>query len=154
MNDFFNTRESEGRYNWLLVNIRDILRGKKCILFTDDPFCTYDFEMTAWTSSVTTSYGEIKTVHRDYALYPNFQIDYWKLKHLQEKCTKDNRIAYVVGFFTDCLLVWDITKIDLEERRYTQFCTSTTADYEKGKQEKEEVWLVKEEAIYKEEKES
>jgi len=152
MNTFFNDREMEGRYAWMMLNMKDILRGKKRIDFTLDPFCTFDFEMTAWTSSVTTSYGEIKTIHRDYTKYDNFMFDYMKGKRLQNKAREDNRKAYVVGFFDDYTLVWDITEMNLEERKYTQFCTTTTANYEKGKEEKEEIWLTKEEAIYKEER--
>ena len=148
--DFFNKREIEGRNKWLTINLKDILLGKKCILFTTGA-CTYDFEMTAWTTTVTASYGEIKTVHRNFTQYPNFMIDYKKVKRLQDRAIKDGRLAYVVGFFEDYDLVWDVTNMDLEGRKYTQYCTSTTADYQKGKQEKEEIYLNFDEAIYKEE---
>lgn len=148
MDTFFTARECEGRLKWLNLNLKDVLTGNKCIKFTTDPYCPHDFEMTAWTSSVTLSYGEIKTIHRNYSNYPNFQIDYNKVKTLQDNSANDNRRAYVVGFFDDDTIVWDITDIDFEERRYKQYCTTTTADYEKGKKPKEEIWLVKEEAIY------
>ena len=146
MNTFFTTREIEGRYEWITLNMKDILSGKKTIHYTEDPFEVYDFDMTA---STALSYGEIKTVHRDYTKFPNFQIDYKKLKSLQSLAKQDGRIPYLVCFFDDYTIVWDISGIDLEERMYTTFCTSTTADYTKGKREKEEVWLTIEEAIWK-----
>ena len=145
MTTFFATREIEGRKKWLELNLSDILNGKKTVHFTDDPFCPYDFDMTATT---TLSYGEIKTVHRNYNKYPDFQIDYIKVKTLQDISIKDSRRSYVVGFFDDETIVWDVTDMNLEERKYNQFCTSTTANYSKGKKEKEEIWLKKEEAIY------
>lgn len=144
---FFDARENEGRHLWLNLNERDILSGKKTIHFTENPFKVYDFDMTA---STVLSYGEIKTVHRDYIKFPNFQIDYKKLKALQDLSKQDGRVPYLVGFFNDYTIVWDITDINLEERKYNQFCTSTTAEYAKGKREKEEVWLTIDEAIYKE----
>ena len=72
MDNFFTTREIEGRHEWLNLNMRDVLSGRKTIHFTTNPYELYDFDMTA---STTFSYGEIKTVHRDYFKYPNFQID-------------------------------------------------------------------------------
>lgn len=149
MDNFFTTREIEGRHEWLNLNMRDVLSGRKTIHFTTNPYELYDFDMTA---STTFSYGEIKTVHRDYFKYPNFQIDYKKLKALQELAKQDGRIPYLVCFFDDYTIVWSIADIDLEGRKYSQFCTSTTADYEKGKREKDEVWLTIDEAIYKEKK--
>lgn len=146
-NTFFSTREIEGRSKWFELNKREILLGKKAVVFTLDEFDGVDFFMTAYTTN-TRSIGEIKTVHRPYSKYPNFQIDYSKAKGVQEKAKAENSIPYVVGFFDDCTIVWDISNIDLEERRYIQYCTSTTADYQKGKKKKEEVWLLKEEAIY------
>lgn len=149
---FFSTRENEGRHLWLNLNERDILSGKKTIHFTTGAFDTYDFDMTATTreDNDVLSYGEIKTVHRDYVKFPNFQIDYKKLKALQDLSKQDGRIPYLVCFFEDYTIVWDITDINLEERKYNQFCTSTMAEYTKGKREKEEVWLTIDEAIYKE----
>ena len=149
MDTFFTEREIEGRREWIDLNMRDVLLGKKTIHFTDDPYEAYDFDMTA---STTYSYGEIKTIHRDYSKYPNFQIDYRKLKTLQDKAREDNRVPYLVCFFDDVDVVWNISSIDLESRKYNQFCTSTTAEYTKGKKEKEEVWLTIEEAIYKNKK--
>lgn len=149
MNKFFNEREIEGRYKWLHLNIKGVLNGTKTIHFTDDPYELFDFDMTGGT---VLSYGEIKTVHRDYTKYDNFQIDYNKLKNLQTVSKEKNRTPYLVCFFDDYDVVWDITDIDLEERKYTTYCTSTTANYEKGKKEKEEVWLTIDEAIYKEKK--
>lgn len=143
--DKFTQRENEGRYMWLIINLPDILSGKKTIHFTDNPYETYDFDMTAHSLS----YGEIKTIHRPYTKYVNFQIDYNKLHSLKEKAKEDNRIPYLVCFFDDYSIVWDLTKINLEERKYTTYCTSTTAEnYEKGKKEKQEVWLTKEEALW------
>lgn len=150
-NDFFGTREYEGRMLWFELNRYDVLSGKKCIQFTQDEGCRYDFLMTAWTTSAK-SVGEIKTVHRDYYKYPNFQIDYLKVKILQDTAREHGRKAYVVGFFTDFTIVWDVTDMDLEPRRYKRFCTATTNNYCKGKKEKEEVWLTIDEAIYKEKK--
>lgn len=149
MDAFFTTREFEGRIKWMNINIRDILSGRKTIAFTADDYDGVDFFMTAFTDSImTASVGEIKTIHRNYTKYDNFQIDYKKLKNLQDVVKIDNRIPYLVCFFDDYTIVWDITDINLEERRYNQYCTSTTADYEKGKREKEEVWLTKEESIW------
>ena len=149
MDTFFITREFEGRADWININIRDILRGKKIIVFTQDDYDGVDFFMTAFTNSLaTTSVGEIKTIHRNYTKYENFQIDYKKLKNLQDTAKLDNRIPYLVCFFDDYTIVWDITNINLEERKYNRYCTSTTANYEKGKREKEEVWLTKEESIW------
>lgn len=149
MDTFFNAREIEGRKEWLELNLLDILRGNKTIHFTDNPYELFDFDMTA---STVLSYGEIKTVHRPYTKYPNFQIDYNKLKNLQVISKQMDRVPYLVCFFEDYTIVWDITSIDLEERKYSQFCTSTTADYSKGKRKKEEVWLTIDEAIYKRQK--
>ena len=137
----FEQREDEGRIKWLCLNLNDILRGKKCVLFTQDPYAVFDFEMTAYTTNIL-SYGEIKTVHRNYTNYSNFQIDYNKLKSLKDACKPENRTPYLVVFFTDYTMVWDLTDIDLEERKYTKNCTSTTAEnYTKAKKEKVEVWL-------------
>lgn len=137
----FEQREDEGRIKWLLLNLNDILRGNKCVLFTRNPYAVFDFEMTAYTTNIL-SYGEIKTVHRNYTNYSNFQIDYNKLKSLKDACKSENRTPYLVVFFTDYTMVWDLTDIDLEERKYTCNCTSTTAEnYTKGKREKVEVWL-------------
>ena len=146
---FFENREYEGRYEWLSLNMKDIIKGKKTIHFTENPYEVYDFDMTATT---TYSYGEIKTIHRDYTKYPNFQIDYKKLKALQYRAEKDDRIPYLVCFFDDYTIVWNVADINLEERKYNQFCTSTTAEYTHAKKEKDEVWLTIDEAIYKEKK--
>lgn len=143
---FFNTREHEGRYKWLSLNMRDILDGKKTIHYTSGDYDPYDFEMTATT---VLSYGEIKTIHRNYEDYENFQIDYAKLKTLQDAAKKDSRIPYLVVFFNDWNIVWNIEDIDLEERKYTRNCTATTANYEKGKKEKEQVYVTITEAIWK-----
>lgn len=137
----FEQRENEGRIKWLNLNLNDLLRGNKCILFTRDPYSPHDFEMTAYTTDVL-SYGEIKTIHRKYTDYDNFQIDYKKLKSLKEAANTDSRTPYLVCFFTDYTIVWDLTNIDLESRKYTIDCTSTTVDnYTKGKKQKVEVWL-------------
>jgi hypothetical protein len=148
METFFENREFEGRYEWLSLNMRDVLRGRKVIQFTLDPYCPQDFEMTAYTSSTTLSYGEIKTIHRDYTKYENFQINYKKMKRLQDRAKKDGRVPYLVCFFDDYKIVWDITDIDFEARKYTQYCTPTTAFYTKEKEESEQVWLTKEEALW------
>ena len=145
MNTFFNTREIEGRYKWITLNMKDVLSGKKTIHYTEDPFEVYDFDMTA---STVLSYGEIKTVHRNYADYKNFQIDYKKVKSLQTRAQKDGRVPYLVCFFDDYTIVWDVSGIDLEERKYIKSCTSTTADYGKSKRDKDEVWLTIGEAIW------
>lgn len=146
MTNAFEAREDEGRVLWLTINLKDITRGRKTIHFTEDQFEVYDFDMTA---STRLSYGEIKTIHRPYTKYVNFQIDYNKLHSLKELALQDNRTPYLVCFFDDYNIVWDITDIDLEARKYTTYCTSTTAEnYEKGKREKTEVWLTKEEAIW------
>lgn len=137
----FEERENEGRIKWLSLNLNDILRGNKCVHFTRNPYAAYDFEMTAYTTEIL-SYGEIKTIHRNYTDYENFQIDYKKLKTLQDKAKEDNRTPYLVCFFNDWTLVWNIEDINLEERKYTKNCTSTTAEnYTKAKKEKVEVWL-------------
>lgn len=149
MDTFYTTREYEGRKKWLDINMNDVLRGKKNIVFTLDDFDTVDFLMTAFTGNkATTSIGEIKTIHRNYTKYDNFQIDYKKMKNLQDKAKNGGDIPYLVVFFDDYTVVWDITDIDLESRKYNQYCTSTTANYQKGRREKEEVWLVKEESIW------
>ena len=145
MNNAFTAREDEGRYKWLTININNILKGKTTIHYTEDPYEVYDFDMTA----NSLSYGEIKTIHRDYTKYMNFQIDYNKLHALKQLSQENDRTPYLVCFFDDYNIVWDLTDIDLEERKYTTYCTSTTAEnYEKGKREKVEVWLTREEAIW------
>lgn len=144
-NAFFNDREMEGRKRWVEINLHEMLRGEKTIHFTTDPYELFDFDMTA---STVLSYGEIKTVHRDYARYPNFQIDYGKLRNLQDMARQMGRVPYLVCFFDDVDVVWDISGIDLESRRYKAWCTSTTADYGKARREKDEVWLTIDEAIW------
>lgn len=145
MNNAFTAREDEGRYKWLTININNILKGKTTIHFTEDPYEVYDFDMTA----NSLSYGEIKTLHRDYDDYENFQIDYKKLHSLKQLAQENDRTPYLVCFFNDYNIVWDLTDIDLEARKYIKNCTSTTVEgYQKGKVPKEEVWLTKEEAIW------
>lgn len=154
MDNFFSNREMEGRYEWFLIIAKDVLQGKRTIHYTEDPYEVYDFDMTAHTSATVLSYGEIKTVHRPYTKFDTFQIDYNKLKALQDLAKENGRVPYLVCFFDDWDVVWDVSDIDLEDRRYTTYCTSTTADYQKGKREKEEVWLsiAEDAAIYKRKK--
>lgn len=145
MMDKFEEREIEGRGKWLKMNYNAVLLGKKIIQFTEDKFNPVDFYMTAGTK---TSVGDIKTLHRDYMQYPDFQIDYIKLKEIKDRAT-DGRIPYLVVFFNDYHIVWDLSKIDIEERKHIVNCTATTAqNYNKGKKEKEEVCLTMQEAIY------
>lgn len=146
MDTFFDRREAEGRIAYLNLNIRDIVKGRKTIHFTEDPLEVYDFEQTAWTTSVE-SYGEIKTVHRPFRHYDDFQIDYKKAKNLQILSQAEDRRGYIVGFFTECVVVWDITEMDLESRARDVLCTSTTADYGK-KRIKTEIGLTEKDAIY------
>lgn len=146
MDTFFDTREAEGRIAYLNLNLADIVKGKKTIHFTEDKYEVYDFEQTAWTTSVE-SYGEIKTVHRPFRDYNDFQIDYNKVKKLQTLSQTEGRRGYIVGFFRECAVVWDITDMDLEGRRRDVNCTVTTADYGK-KRVKTEIGLTEKDAIY------
>ena len=146
MDTFFDTREAEGRIAYLNLNLADIVKGKKTIHFTEDKYEVYDFEQTAWTTSVE-SYGEIKTVHRPFRDYNDFQIDYNKVKKLQTLSRTEGRRGYIVGFFRECAVVWDITDMDLEGRRRDVNCTVTTADYGK-KRVKTEIGLTEKDAIY------
>ena len=151
MRNEFENRENGGRVKWLQLNMKDVVSGKKTIAFTYDPYAPIDFLMTALTnvSGYLESMGEIKDIHRDYTKYNNFQIDYHKLQNLKARAEEDAKVPYLVCFFTDYCIVWDLTDIDLEERKYTTLCTSTTAEnYNKGSREKEEVWLDKSEALW------
>lgn len=142
----FLEREIEGRSKWQKVNEYDVLTGKKVIQFTKDTYDPVDFYMTAGTK---TSVGEIKTIHRNYTQYPDFQIDYKKLKEVKDKAKEDERLAYLVVFFDDYTMVWDLSKIDIEERKHMVNCTATTAqNYNKGVKEKMEVCLTMQEAIF------
>lgn len=142
----FLERELEGRSKWQKVNEYDVLTGKKVIQFTKDTFDPVDFYMTAGTK---TSVGEIKTIHRNYMQYPDFQIDYKKLKEIKDKAKDDERLPYLVVFFDDYTMVWDLSKIDIEERKHMVNCTATTAqNYNKGVKEKMEVCLTMQEAIF------
>lgn len=148
----FTEKEFEGREKWLKMNYNDIINGKKVVQFTSNAFDRADFYMTAYTKTKEEkiSVGEIKNINRDYEQYPNFQIDYSKIKEIKDIAEKEDRIPYLVAYFTDYSIVWDLARIpDIENRKYKQYCTSTTAvNYNKGKKEKEEIWLTKEEAIY------
>lgn len=163
MEKFVKERETKGREKWFNLIKKDVQRGKKMIEFT--PFKDgIDFYMTATTgnnyiitSTTENNYveilGEIKDVHRSYYYknYKTFQIDYWKLKKMQEEAALTGKRAYLVVFLTDYTIVWDITDINLEERKYIRLCTKTTGDYQEkveNKVPKEEVWLVKEEALW------
>lgn len=144
----FEKREAEGRFQMLSLVMMDILRGDRAITFT--PITEHhDFDMTSFTPTIRTSKGEIKCIHRNYDDYPNFQIDYAKVRDLKVNAGKEGKTPYLICFFNDCSICWDLTNIDLDGRVYKQMCTRSTAtDYSRGAVEKEEVWLTKEEAIW------
>ena len=147
----FTERENRGRIKLLKLFQAQIIAGRRVIRFTIDPYERYDFLMTSVTSTnrEIISLGDIKDVNRRYDKFNNFQIDYDKLKNIVIEARKDDRTPLLVVFFEECVCIWDINYTDWQSRAKSVKCTSTTAlNYHKGKTEKLETYLNKEEAVY------
>lgn len=136
----FTEAEIKGRKKLFDLYLNKILRGQVNITFSEDPGCRHDFLMDKLNGEKII--GEIKNINRPFSKFPNFQIDYDKCEHVLSEGKKQGRTPIVIGFFTDCTMVWDLTDIPFEERRRLVECTATTAvDYGKKKKLKDQTYL-------------
>lgn len=91
--------------------------SKYTITYTQDIYNTTDFTCTATTNPTRTYVGEIKAYTdakhpRRYDKFPNYQIDYIKLKSIERKANESNSIPILVVYFEDILAVWDLSRFD------------------------------------------
>lgn len=94
--------------------------GKKYKVERTRKGCYWDLEATALTDTGKTYLIEIKAYvdlehPRPYTKYNGYQIDWEKIKHVMEQAYKQNRIPILYVAFSDCHIVWDLSKIGLEE---------------------------------------
>lgn len=93
-----------------------------CIVFTftEDKFNNVDFFGQSTTKGKN-YVGDIKAYTnpkrpRPSTKYSNYQIDYDKLRHIKKEALNKKMTPLLVVFFTDKLVVWDLTNIPWEDR--------------------------------------
>ena len=142
--DRITEAELEGRLKFLHLVEGSIATGKRKVEFAPIEE-KHDAMMTAETISIV----EIKNITRPYTKYKDFMIDLNKVVYLQDRGKEEGRIPYLVCFFTDCIIIWDLTSIPAKERQEEVSCTrSCRLGYRHGQTPKTETFLKREEAVW------
>ena len=105
--------------------------------FTDD---RYSFE-SKW-------YGDIN--HPRYSnKFPNYQIDYDKLSVLETKSKEENSKPLLMCFFSNELVVWDISKCKWKNTKRTVYTNKIGGAYGQQREYSEQAYLQLSDAIYR-----
>ena len=110
----YEKRENEGRQQMYLV-LHDIYK----ISFSKGPLDRVDFFLTAITNPRRTYVGDIKSYldpqhPRDLFDYPDYMVDYDKLKEIKKLALNDDRIPVLICVFPSYLAIWNLDKISWE----------------------------------------
>lgn len=132
----------------------DMFGDKYVIAFSSYDYEKWDFKQTARTDTNRTHVGDIKNEGRPYSKYiykgkdGGFLIDFDKCRNVKKEALNDGRTGgLIVGFFTDMVIAWDITKIEWEKRGEWRQVNKDGQNY--GEKEWEYVtYLYLKEAIY------
>ena len=98
------------------------------IEFSKEPYSQEDFWMTARTDQTRTYIGDVKNYcnpehPRAYNKFVvagydrGYMIDYEKIDYLVTQAEKQGRTPILYAHFSDCTLVWDLSKIPYKERK-------------------------------------
>lgn len=98
------------------------------IEFSTEPYSQEDFWMTARTDQTRTYIGDVKNYNnpehpRAYNKFvvagydKGYMIDYEKIDYLVTQAEKQGRTPILYAHFSDCTLVWDLSKIPYKERK-------------------------------------
>lgn len=126
---------------------------------TEDEFADIDIFATARTNTERIYSIEIKLYDnpnhpRNYSKYTadgvdyGFQIDETKLDALMEKYYSENRIPILYCIFSDCTIVWNISKIDYKKRVKKVWTNKYGMYYGLEKELTNQTYLYKKEAVY------
>ena len=126
---------------------------------TTDPFDPVDVYATARTHTQRTYAIEIKDLtntdnYRPYTKFTcngkdyGYQIDYHKLKHLQETADKEGRIPIVYVRFDDYTYAWNISLINYEERKKWRYVNKSGVNYGKEKEWALQTYLYANESVW------
>lgn len=129
MTDKFKKKEDEGR-----ATVECILHLYYHMDFTKPSYDRVDIYLTAITDTGRTYVGDIKSYldpqHPRYLYkYPDYMIDYDKLKEIKKIALNENRIPILIVVFTDYLAVWDLNKANWEDTAEWRLTNKTGVDY-------------------------
>ena len=130
---------------------------KYLFYFTQDPYKRHDFVAIS-KNGFEMIIGDIKCYRNpEYPryhnmsrgiIYPDFQLDYKKLKKITDLANEAEGTPIIIAHFTDVTMVWDLNKCDWKNRVRWAKCNDTGVDYGKEKTESKQSYLKFEEAIY------
>lgn len=84
--------------------------------------------------------------------FSNYQIDYDKLDNLEKKAKEKNSTPLLMVFFSNELVVWNINRCDWKSTKKTVKVNKIGGRYGAEKEETEQVYLLLDDAIYRDEK--
>lgn len=99
----------------------------------------YDAKATGLTRGETLVV-EIKDIRRPYTKHDKdgtdrgFLIDYDKLAYIEEVAKTEGRIPWVVAYFTDCVIIWNLFNTDWRKRGEMKDVNKEGINYGKEKE--------------------
>lgn len=131
----YEKREKSGRERF-----RRDFGDRYIIEFTEDRFDKVDMYMTAATNSARTYVGEIKAYGdpqhpRNYTTYPDYMIDYDKLRTVKKIGLNEKRTPILACYFDDYRIIWDLNQVEWESTATWELVNCKGMDY--GKKEYE-----------------
>lgn len=80
--------------------------------------------------------------------FPDYQIDFNKLYHIKKEAVNNNLTPLLVVFFSDIMVVWDISKVNWEDRWYWEKVNKKGGEYKKTIEWELQTKLYVKEAVY------
>lgn len=127
--------------------------GMYHIEWTTTDTCEVDLYATANTRHDRTYVGDVKAyideAHpRRFDKFPNYMIDYQKLRHITDIAIAEDRIPVLIVYFEECVVVWNLFKSDWENNTEMRWVNKDGQHYGEKKEFQKMAYLNKSEAVY------
>lgn len=101
--------------------------------FAEYQFCEIDFNCRSIKTNIA-YVGDVKSYtdreqFRSATKFHNYQIDFNKLYHIKKEALNHKKVPLLIVFFSDMLVVWDLTDIPWENRGEWKRVTKQGGNY-------------------------